>query len=141
MLFDLYNWSQNEKSREIIFKMFKKEKPEILCLQEFYTSEDENDFHNIDSVKSAIGVAYEHVYYTTTMRKNDHWGIATFSKYPIVRKGSIDFNTRWNNSCIYTDVVIKKDTIRIYNMHLASIHFGKKEHEYIKEIMLSQSKR
>jgi endonuclease/exonuclease/phosphatase family metal-dependent hydrolase len=135
MLFDLYNWSNNKKSREIIFNTLKEESPDILCLQEFYTSEEKNDFNNIDTVKKLLNLNFEHVYYTTTMRKFDHWGIATFSKYPIIRKGSIEFNTRWNNSCIYTDFLIKKDTVRVYNMHLASIHFGKKEHEYIQEIM------
>jgi endonuclease/exonuclease/phosphatase family metal-dependent hydrolase len=135
MLFDLYNWSNNKKSRDIIFSMLKSEAPDILCLQEFYTSEEENDFNNIDTVKETLNLDFDHVYYTTTMRKYDHWGIATFSKFPIIRKGSIEFNTRWNNSCIYTDILVNNDTVRVYNMHLASIHFGKKEHEYIKEIM------
>jgi len=135
MLFDLYNWSNNKKSREIIFSMLKEESPDILCLQEFYTSEEKNDFNNIDTVKKLLNLNFEHTYFTTTMRKYDHWGIATFSKYPIIRKGSIEFNTRWNNSCIYTDLLVNNDTVRVYNMHLASIHFGKKEHEYIQEIM------
>lgn len=134
-LFDLYNWSHNSESRSTIFNMLSDENPDILCLQEYYTSEDPDDFNNTDTLTRFLKTKYSHIEYTTTMRKNDHWGIATFTKYPIVRKGKINFNTRWNNSCIYTDVLINKDTVRIYNMHLASLHFGKEEYKFINDII------
>jgi endonuclease/exonuclease/phosphatase family metal-dependent hydrolase len=135
MLFDLYNWSHNSESRTKIFNMLADENPDILCLQEYYTSEDKDDFNNTDTLTHFLKTKYSHLEYTTTLRKNDHWGIATFTKYPIVRKGRINFNTRWNNSCIYTDVLILKDTVRIYNMHLASIHFGKKDYKFINDVI------
>ena len=34
-LFDLYNWSQNEKQNQII-SFIKKENPDIICFQEYY---------------------------------------------------------------------------------------------------------
>ena len=135
MLFDLYNWSKNSKSRNEIFTMLSKESPDILCLQEYYTSEEKGDFNNTDTLIKFLNTKYAHIEYTTTMRKYDHWGIATFTKYPIIKKGSIDFYTRWNNACIYTDVLINRDTVRIYNMHLASIHFGKKDYKYIDDVI------
>jgi endonuclease/exonuclease/phosphatase family metal-dependent hydrolase len=134
MLFDLYHWSKNPKSREIILTNIAEENPEILCLQEFYTSEEKGDFNNIDTVKNIITSKNYHVSYTTTMRGKDHWGIATFTKYPIVKKGKIEFNTQTNNSCIYTDVLINQDTIRIYNMHLQSISFSKANYKFINEV-------
>lgn len=134
MLFDLYNWSKNAQSRNIILNTLYEENPDILCLQEFYTSEQKGDFNNIDTVKNLLTAKNFHVEYTTTLRQHDHWGIATFTKYPIIKKGKIDFNTSANNSCIYTDVIIKTDTVRIYNMHLQSISFTKADYKFIDQI-------
>ncbi len=134
MLFDLYNWSHNAQSRNLIFTMLQEESPDIVCLQEFYTSEQKNDFNNADTLQKFLKAKNMHAEYTTTLRELDHWGVATFTKYPIVRKGKIIFNTKSNNICIYTDVLINTDTVRIYNVHLASISFGKKEYKFIDNI-------
>ncbi len=134
MLFDLYNWTKNKQSRNIILNSLYEENPDILCLQEFYTSEEAGDFNNIDSLTKLLNAKNSHVEFTTTLRKFDHWGIATFTKYPIIRKGKIDFNTSKNNVCIYTDVLINADTVRIYNMHLQSISFKKVDYKFIDDI-------
>lgn len=134
MLFDLYNWNKNLQSRNIILTSLSEENPDILCLQEFYTSEEKGDFNNIDTVTRLLNAKNHHIEYTTTMRKKDHWGIATFTKFPIIKKGKIEFNTTANNICIYTDVLIKNDTVRIYNMHLQSIRFSKADYKFIDQI-------
>jgi endonuclease/exonuclease/phosphatase family metal-dependent hydrolase len=134
MLFDLYNWSHNKQSRKVIFEMLQSESPDILCLQEFYTSENPKSINNVDTLVQFLKTKNSHMEYTTTLRETDHWGVATFTKYPIVRKGKIVFDTKSNNICIYTDVLIDKDTIRIYNAHLASISFGKKEYKFIDDL-------
>ena len=140
MLFDLYNWSHNKKSRKIIFNMLQEESPDILCLQEFYTSEQPKDFHNADTLVTFLKAKNIHAEYTTTLREFDHWGIATLTKYPMVRKGKIIFETKSNNICIYTDVIINTDTVRIYNLHLASISFGKKEYDFIDDLNKNEYK-
>ena len=134
MLFDLYNWKKNKQSRNIILTSLAEENPDILCLQEFYTSEEKGDFNNIDTVTGLLNAKQHHIEYTTTLRGNDHWGIATFTKFPIIKKGKIEFNTSANNMCIYTDIVVKKDTIRIYNMHLQSIRFNKADYKFIDQV-------
>lgn len=134
MLFDLYNWSKNSESRNLILTSLTEENPDILCLQEFYTSEEKGDFDNIDTLTDILGAKNNHIEYTTTLRKFDHWGIATFTKFPIIKKGKIDFSTKANNICIYTDVIIKTDTVRIYNMHLQSISFSKDDYRFIDEL-------
>lgn len=134
MLFDLYNWKKNNESRNQILTSLAEENPDILCLQEFYTSEQKNDFNNIDTVTGLLNAKNHHVEYTTTLRSFDHWGIATFTKFPIIKKGKIEFNTSANNICIYTDILVKKDTVRIYNMHLQSIRFQKADYKFIDQV-------
>ncbi|HWY12591.1 MAG TPA: endonuclease/exonuclease/phosphatase family protein, partial [Bacteroidia bacterium] len=100
----------------------------------FYTSSRPEGLNNIDTVLSVINTKYYHTEYTTTREKQDYFGIATFSKYPIINKGKIVFNTRSNNICIYTDVLIEKDTVRVYNMHLQSISFTIKDYAFVDDL-------
>lgn len=134
MLFDLYNWSKNAQSRNMILDMLSDENPDILCLQEFYSSDEPNDFHNEDTLRKMLNAKRTHILYTFTERENDHWGIATYTKFPIIKKGRIDFNVRSNNVCIYTDMLIGNDTVRVYNMHLQSIAFDKKDYKFLDEV-------
>jgi len=135
MLFDLYNWTKNHETRPKIMNGLLDIKPDILCLQEFYTSEEKGDFNNIDSIKRILKTPYYHSEYTTTLRTFDHWGIATFSKYPIIKKGKIVFNTRSNNICIYSDIVVNKDTLRVYNIHLQSVSFSKHDNQFLEDVI------
>lgn len=132
-VFDLYNWSHNLVTRSNIYKLITDENANIMCLQEFF-SRDNNTFNNLDSLIAIQKAKYVHVEYTTTVEKIHHWGIATFSAYPIVSKGRVDFGYRSNNICIYTDVKIKNDTVRIYNMHLQSIAFANDDYQYMDDI-------
>lgn len=135
MLFDLYNWTKNKEARNNILGSLSDINPDILCLQEFYTSEEPGDYNNTDTLKKMFGIKNYHVEYTTTLRGFDHWGIATFSKYPIVNQGKIVFNTTANNICIFTDIVVNADTIRVYNVHLQSISFSKKDNQFLEDVI------
>jgi endonuclease/exonuclease/phosphatase family metal-dependent hydrolase len=134
MLFDLYNWHHNHETRDKIFGNLAEMGSDIMCFQEFYTSEEKGDFNNIDSLTKLLNLSNYHTEYTTTLREFDHWGIATFSRFPIVNKGKIIFNTKNNNLCIYTDLLIYKDTVRVYNLHLQSISFSKKDNQFLNDL-------
>jgi len=134
MLFDLYNWKKNKQSREQIFVEMAEINSDVYCFQEYYTSEEAGDFNNSDTLPVVLNTGYHHIEYTSTLREFDHWGIATFSKFPIINKGKITFNTRNNNICIYSDIVKNKDTIRVYNVHLQSISFSKADNKYLEEL-------
>jgi hypothetical protein len=48
-------------------------------------------------VTGLLNAKNHHIEYTTTLRGNDHWGIATFTKFPIIKKGKIQLSTFKNN--------------------------------------------
>lgn len=132
-LFDLYNWSGNKQTRARMFSMLKSASPDLLTLQEFF-NQDSGAFRNLDSLKKLLHLPYAHVEYTISLHKDDHWGVVTFSKFPIVNQGKIVFNNRNNNICIYTDVIIENDTVRIYNMHLQSVSFGYADYKFLDQL-------
>ncbi|WP_192820217.1 endonuclease/exonuclease/phosphatase family protein [Rufibacter sp. LB8] len=129
-LFDLYNWTGNPLTREKIFKMVQDEAPDIVCFQEFYTSAKKGR-NNLDTLVQLQPAKNQHVAYTETLRGTDHWGIATFSKYPIVGRGNILFNEITNNICIFTDLRIGQDTVRVYNVHFQSNRFKREDYEFL----------
>ena len=53
----------------------------------------------------------------------------------VVEKGDIVFDQpqKSNNYCIYSDIVVKKDTFRIYNVHLQSIHLQRDDYALFDE--------
>ncbi|CAN5408730.1 endonuclease/exonuclease/phosphatase family protein [soil metagenome] len=131
-LFDLYNWSGNQKTRSKIFSYLNKEQPEVLCIQEYYSSEHpKNDYNNNDTIPKILKNCNSHIEYGVTLRKTDHWGLATFSKFPIVGKGKIIFEEGSTNFGMFTDVIYQDDTIRIYNVHLQSNHFKEEDMQII----------
>jgi endonuclease/exonuclease/phosphatase family metal-dependent hydrolase len=102
-----------------------------LCFQEFYY-DDTKSFNTLDTLLQVQPARFKHIEHTATVKDVHHWGIATLSAYPIVNKGIIPFKDSTDNISIFTDVVFHSDTIRIYNLHLESIRFRKKDYEAIK---------
>lgn len=133
-LFDLYNWSHNMETRAKIFRMLQNEKPDVICFQEFY-SEDKGTFKNVDTLKLLLGLPYVKVSYTNTLKGIYHFGIATFSRYPIIAGGEMQFGKKkTSNNCIYIDIKKGNDTLRVYNAHLESIRFKKEDYMFIENI-------
>lgn len=128
-LFDLYNWSNNKATKNKILDFLTTEKPDIMCIQEFYYDES-GKFKTLESIKKFEHVKYYHAEYTYEVQDIYNFGIATFSKYPIINRGSLSFQNT-NNISIYSDIVINDDTIRIYNNHLQSIKLQPENYNYI----------
>lgn len=105
-LFNLYNWISHGEIETLIVSLIKEEQPDIICFQEYFPHD------NVDL--SFYKYKYEEL--SGQRVKN---GQAIFSKYPIIKSGSINFPNTENNA-IYADVVKGTDTIRIYNVHLQS---------------------
>ncbi len=133
-LFDLYNWSKNKETRNAIFDLFAAEDPDILCLQEFFYSPDKRFFRTKEALMKDFRYSAVHERYTQRTRYDQHFGIATFSTRPIVDRGYIEFPSNPDNQCIWSDIALDTDTIRVYNAHLASYHFGDDDYKFIKEL-------
>lgn len=126
--FDFYNWKDNQTVRHQIFDFLDDRQPDILCLQEYFTMPgDEHDNQGV--LQQQLGLKYHH-FYRTTQVKTQEYGQAMFSRYPMVRKGVISF-PHSRNGCIWADLVIKGDTIRVFNVHLQSIFLQEDEKEAV----------
>jgi len=140
-LFDLYNWknAENEVTRDKIYRFIEDEAADIICFQEYY-SNDEGKFTEVSHILALQQSEYYHTDYSNSIG-GSNWGIATFSKYPIVNRGSVAFARKSNNICIFSDVVVGQDTLRIYNAHLGSVHFGYEEYEFLQTVATQKGNR
>jgi len=137
--FDLYNWNNNVETKNQILDFIRTENPDILCLQEFfYTTRTDFKFNTLDTLLKLF--PFHHLNITTQMRGNDFWGLAVFSKHPIKYAKNIQFENTQNNAVIKTNLVIDNDTISLYNVHLASLHFGQNEYKLLDDFEADSSK-
>jgi endonuclease/exonuclease/phosphatase family metal-dependent hydrolase len=124
-LFRQYTWSKKAPSFNKIGMFAFQANIDIACFQEFYTVDgkfSENDARNLLNMDSHIEYIIKY--------KNTGYGIATFSKFPIVNKGVIKFENT-SNACIYSDVKIGNDTVRIYNCHLQSLRLKERNINFL----------
>jgi len=106
--FNKYDWIDNPKIGDQIIDFVTEQNPDMVCFQEFdYTR-----------VKDLPQYPYHYVNYI--FPDENRVVQAIFSKYPIIANGSLNFPDSHNNA-VYADVVYKKDTIRLYNLHLESL--------------------
>ena len=107
----------------------------VLCLQEFYSSDRKGaNENNARIISEFMNYKYSHIEYPMTIYGTDHYGIATYSKFPIVNKGVLYFDKKTANICIFTDIRIDTDTVRIYNCHLQSVRFQEKDYKFLESI-------
>jgi len=131
-IFNLWNWNTDKNSAGKILNFIKKSRPDVICLQEFYSKEALGK-NSKDSLLNRSTLKYWHIEYIQKNNKPGNTGIATFSRFPIVSKGEIQISDN-DNYCIYTDIKFNKDTIRFYNIHLESIHLGHEDYYLIDNI-------
>ena len=119
-LFNRYEWIPKPDVKSEIFEFFNTEKAEILCIQEFYATDEIPSFN----------YKYRHI---GLQNKKSQWHMAIYSNYLQIEEGTVSIKgERMNNTCIYSDMIINADTVRVYNIHLASNWFKNSDYSFLK---------
>lgn len=99
---------------------------DILCIQEHCEEPQQDSI----AIKERFGLPYRCEYFN----RKEAWanfGLTIYSRYPIIRCGEIDFNSKKNNS-MWADILIKGDTIRVFNNHLQTTDVSINSEKYNK---------
>jgi endonuclease/exonuclease/phosphatase family metal-dependent hydrolase len=100
--------------------------PDIICFQEF-KSRDRSLYEPLKSLKSELNAESYYFESYFNPRYNEYLtGLAIFSKYDAVNKGKLKFDGS-RTFGIYTDLLIDGDTVRVYNIHFASIQLRQED--------------
>ncbi|WP_036821164.1 endonuclease/exonuclease/phosphatase family protein [Polaribacter sp. Hel1_85] len=105
-MFNHWKWIEEEDIEKKISAFVKDNDPDILTVQE-----------NMSLDKYVLDFPYKFI---EKRYKNGRFGMAIYSKLPIINQGSFKLKNTGNN-IIFADIIRKKDTIRIYNLHLQSL--------------------
>ena len=124
-LFRLYAWSNSTPSFPKIAKFIKENDIDLVCFQEFYLVDGKLS-EKMTQKQLSMNSHIDYIIKTS----NTGYGIATFSKFPIINKGEIPFRNT-SNACIYTDIKVGFDTIRIYNCHLQSLRLKERNLSFL----------
>lgn len=92
---------------------------DILCFQEFYTRPDVPALDMITILRKAGYIHYALLDPEGGKSTFHQYGLAIFSKYPIVSRRDTLFNNQ--NGLLQADVLWRQDTISIVNVHLYSM--------------------
>lgn len=131
-LFGFYQFDRNEEVRDKGIELLAELDGDILCFQEFYYRPGTKGFRTIGPLFEKIGTLELHEKYTHVFKFDQQFGVVTMSKFPIIHRGYIPFKADINNFCIYTDILLpSSDTVRVFNAHLASIHFRPEDYAFV----------
>ena len=95
--------------------------PDILCIQEFFHSDVESRENTLDSLSKAGGYRYYYMNPDYSKQFNGILGVVTFSRFPAVASGKLNYNKSPINKGTWHDLIIYGDTIRVVNFHLNSM--------------------
>lgn len=125
-LLDLYHWNQDSLAHKKMIEFFRSKNADILCLQEFYTGNTPKALDNIGAIRTACGYPYL-AECNMHVSKRGKWGNVVFSHYPIVYHENMPIDVQGNNLLQLVDIAFHHDTFSVYNVHLKSNRFNRKE--------------
>ncbi len=126
------NLTQKECAEEIV-SFLDKQNADIICLQEARLRK-KSIFNLPKTVKKLSSI--NHYQYA---RSSTTYGTVTMTRYPIINMGEIRFDES-RNMTIFTDVIIEKDTVRIFNVHLQSYQIDPNKYSIIDSLGVNQEK-
>lgn len=134
-IFDYYNWKGNQNFfiRNSVFDFVNHQQADVVSFQEFFHG-SEKSFPTLGPFLQNSEAKNYHVDYVIQRGDSKHFGLATFTRFPIVGRGKIRFEGETANSGIFSDVVFEGDTLRVFNFHLESVKFSKADYQFVKEL-------
>lgn len=121
-----YLHNENEPGKTMI-NWLAENHADINCLQEFY-NDDTSPVFNVVEKMTEQQELHAVVVPTLVNRIGAQFGLAIFSRLPIIHSGEIVIEERKPyQHAIFADIVTPHDTIRVYNIHLQSMHIDEEK--------------
>jgi endonuclease/exonuclease/phosphatase family metal-dependent hydrolase len=141
-----FNIAENKTHPEVKTKMFdliNEYQPDVACFQELAGGDkDAKAINYVPAISKALNYSNYNFSYSV---KNDydskhHFGIITFSRYPIIKKQTYytrpdDYNFIFQS----VDILKNEDTIRVFNVHLQTLRFDTSNLRFINEATTASS--
>jgi len=128
------NNNDGSNTRKKMLALLNAQKADILCLQEFHTSENPGFYNNISAIREKLGLSYHYFPYDKDGDRN-YYSSVIFSRFPIVDSALLRFpRPSQPEALVQADIQINKDTIRVFTTHLQSQRFDKADYIRMQKI-------
>jgi endonuclease/exonuclease/phosphatase family metal-dependent hydrolase len=133
---NVFRWDQmtsgerpSESNREAMLREILMENADVMCFHEFFEPAGvalKKYQPNIEAIR-ARGYRYYTFFPTSIIHgRSKYFGMAIFSKYPIVDSAMFNFGkTPHSEGLMYADIKVNEKTIRVFTTHLESFKLGK----------------
>ncbi len=133
--FNILEHKKRPELKQQMLDLINTYKPDIACFEEMVGSDSfPKAINYVPAMMQQMQMSDYNYSYNTKVDfdGNHHFGIITFSKYPIINKKTISFFPNDYNSIFqYTDIVKGNDTFRLFNIHLQSLRFSPKSLKFL----------
>ncbi|KXX69563.1 endonuclease/exonuclease/phosphatase family protein [Flammeovirga sp. SJP92] len=140
-VFNIYSYLNHDyKEGKELMNWLMENQTDIYCFQEYYNITPPSKKHNPEGIFNAnknLGTSKGYHVYAPPFLTNHidaTFGLATISKFPIVKKEKVDFKKiggSTTNGILITDIKLSSnDTIKVFNCHLQSIILDNGETKY-----------
>lgn len=135
LTYNVQNFSERNKNipaleiKSEILNFLIEQDADIVCVQEYHSTSG-NLYKPLKKIRDTLDASTYYYESYFNPRNNQLSGLVIFSKYRAVNKGKLKF-TGSRTFGIYTDVIIDNDTVRVFNIHLASIKLKPEDLDFV----------
>ena len=133
--FDILEHKTHPERKQEMLDLINKYLPDVACFQEMVGGDFDSTAINFVP-RIAKQLKYQYYYYSYDKRDDfdgkHHYGIITFSRFPIIQKYTYSPPELNYNSIFQSiDIAANSDTFRVFNIHLQSLKFSDISRQYI----------
>ena len=133
--FDILEHKTHPERKQEMLDLINKYSPDVACFQEMVGGDFDSTAINFVP-RIAKQLKYQYYYYSYDKRDDfdgkHHYGIITFSRFPIIQKYTYNpIELEYNSIFQSVDVAKDSDTFRVFNVHLQSLKFSDVSRQYI----------
>lgn len=142
-LFGVYSTddkAERQHTKNQIINFIHSQRPDILCIQEYFNDKSGRlNFKTTEDILDALDLPNNdrtyRLYVPIESKRGYQYGLAIFSRYRIINSGYVATKDSSTNKSMYVDIRYNGDTLRIYNVHLSSMHIDYDDYETGKSVM------
>ena len=136
--FDILEHKTKPQVKTQMLDLISMYQPDVACFQEMVGSDfDSTAINYVPYFAERLHFPYNYYSYNklSDFDSKHHFGIITFSKYPIIERHTISYDKNTYNSIFqYVDILKDNDTFRVFNFHLQSLRFSNENLKFIKDV-------
>ena len=135
--FDILEHKTHPERKVEMLNLIKQYAPDVACFQEMVGGDfDSTAINYVPTIAKELN--YKYYYYSYDKRDDfdgkHHYGIITFSRFPIIQQYTYSpIETNYNSIFQSIDIAKNKDTLRVFNVHLQSLKFSDVSRQYIED--------